>query len=126
VRFWDVDSGDMLKVFTDSTPILIAFCMRHHHQAFVSASCRVLRLVDSQNGAVLQKFRLESEIRSLQLDSSGLLLFAGTRSVRCILTEPQFVIFIRRRVPNVFHMCTKCVPSVPNVCQMCSKCSKCV
>jgi WD40 repeat protein len=81
VRFWAVDSGEMLKVFTDSSPVPVAIFLQFSPQVFVAANSNaVLRLVNMQNGTVLQKLKVETEVRALQFDDTGLHLFAGTKS----------------------------------------------
>merc|ERR1712232_589936 len=42
-------------------------------------SNRVLRLVDSANGTVLQKLTMDAEVRRLKFDDTGLFLLAGTK-----------------------------------------------
>lgn len=81
VRFWNVDSGEMQKVFTDSSPVPVATFLPFSPQVFVAANSNaVLRLVNVQNGMVLQKLKVETEVRALKFDDSGTFLFAGTKS----------------------------------------------
>lgn len=81
VRFWSVDSGEMLKVFTDSSPVPVATFLPFNPQVFVAANSNaVLRLVHVANGTVLQKLKVETEVRALKFDDTGLLLLAGTKS----------------------------------------------
>lgn len=81
VRFWNIDSGEMLKVFTDSSPVPVATFLPFNPQVFVAANSNaVLRLVNVQNGMVLQKLRVETEVRALKFDDTGLFLLAGTKS----------------------------------------------
>jgi len=81
VRFWGVDSGEMLKVFTDSSPVPVAAFLPFNPQVFVAANSNaVLRLVNVQNGMVLQKLKVETEVRSLKFDDTGLFLLAGTKN----------------------------------------------
>eukprot|EP00930_Biecheleria_cincta_P008752 TRINITY_DN1102_c0_g4_i1.p1 TRINITY_DN1102_c0_g4~~TRINITY_DN1102_c0_g4_i1.p1 ORF type:complete len:1698 (-),score=377.82 TRINITY_DN1102_c0_g4_i1:140-5233(-) len=81
VRFWNVDSGEMLKVFTDSSPVPVASFLPFNPQVFVAANSNaVLRLVNVQNGMVLQKLKVETEVRALKFDDTGLFLLAGTKS----------------------------------------------
>lgn len=81
VRFWGVDSAEMLKVFTDSSPVPVAAFLPFNPQVFVAANSNaVLRLVNVQNGMVLQKLKVETEVRALKFDDSGLFLLAGTKN----------------------------------------------
>merc|ERR1719201_2590149 len=81
VRFWSVDSGEMLKVFTDSSPVPVASFLPFNPSVFVAANSNaVLRLVNVQNGQVLQKLKVETEVRALKFDDTGLFLIAGTKN----------------------------------------------
>eukprot|EP00927_Polykrikos_kofoidii_P034051 TRINITY_DN28881_c0_g1_i1.p1 TRINITY_DN28881_c0_g1~~TRINITY_DN28881_c0_g1_i1.p1 ORF type:complete len:1724 (+),score=363.79 TRINITY_DN28881_c0_g1_i1:63-5234(+) len=81
VRFWGVDTGEMLKVFTDSSPVPVAAFLPFNPQVFVAANSNaVLRLVNVQNGTVLQKLKVETEVRALKFDDTGLFLLAGTKN----------------------------------------------
>mmetsp|Transcript_70275 Transcript_70275/g.168404 ORF Transcript_70275/g.168404 Transcript_70275/m.168404 type:complete len:1729 (+) Transcript_70275:106-5292(+) len=81
VRFWGVDNGEMLKVFTDSSPVPVAAFLPFNPQVFVAANSNaVLRLVNVQNGMVLQKLKVETEVRALRFDDTGLFLLAGTKN----------------------------------------------
>mmetsp|Transcript_140004 Transcript_140004/g.314355 ORF Transcript_140004/g.314355 Transcript_140004/m.314355 type:complete len:238 (+) Transcript_140004:68-781(+) len=71
----------MVKVFTDSSPIPVAAFLPFNPQVFVAANSNaVLRLVNVQNGGVLQKLKVETEVRSLKFDDTGLFLLAGTKN----------------------------------------------
>eukprot|EP00927_Polykrikos_kofoidii_P024116 TRINITY_DN219_c0_g1_i1.p1 TRINITY_DN219_c0_g1~~TRINITY_DN219_c0_g1_i1.p1 ORF type:complete len:1712 (+),score=344.09 TRINITY_DN219_c0_g1_i1:102-5237(+) len=81
VRFWGVDTGEMLKVFTDSSPVPVAAFLPFNPQVFVAANSNaVLRLVNVANGMVLQKLKVETEVRALKFDDTGLFLLAGTKN----------------------------------------------
>uniref|UniRef100_A0A7S4RL88 Anaphase-promoting complex subunit 4 WD40 domain-containing protein n=1 Tax=Alexandrium monilatum TaxID=311494 RepID=A0A7S4RL88_9DINO len=81
VRFWCIDSGDMLKVFTDSSPVTVALFQPFNPQVYVSANSNaVLHLANVANGSVLQKLKMEAEVRALKFDDSGMFLLAGTKS----------------------------------------------
>lgn len=81
VRFWSAESGEMLKVFTDSSPALVAAFLPFNPQVFVAAnSNRVVRLVNVVLGSVIQKLKVESEIRALRFDDTGLFCLAGTKN----------------------------------------------
>jgi len=81
VRFWNIDTGEMLKVFTDSSPVPVATFLPFNPQVFVAANSNaVLRLVNVSNGMVLQKLKVETEVRALKFDDTGTFLLAGTKS----------------------------------------------
>jgi len=81
VRFWCIESSEMLKVFTDSSPVPVAQFLPCNPQVFVAANSNaVLRLVNVANGMVLQKLKVETEVRALKFDDSGMFLLAGTKS----------------------------------------------
>jgi len=81
VRFWSVESGDMLKVFSDSSPALVALYLPFNPSLFVAANSNsILRVVNIQNGHVLQKLKFESEVRAMKFDDLGMHLVAGTKS----------------------------------------------
>jgi len=81
VRFWGIESGEMLKVFTDSSPVPVALFLPFNPQVFVAANSNaVLRLVNVLNGMVLQKLKVETEVRALAFDDTGSFLLAGTKS----------------------------------------------
>ena len=47
VRFWGVDSGEMLKVFTDAAPVYVAVFLPFNPQVFIAANANAfLRLVN--------------------------------------------------------------------------------
>jgi len=91
-RFWDVQSGEMLKVFTDSAPVPVACFLPFNANVFVAANSNaVLRLVNVQNGLVLQKLKVETEVRALQFDETANFLLAGTKngSIHVLETTDQ-------------------------------------
>jgi len=81
VRFWGIETGEILKVFTDSSPVPVALFLPFNPQVFVAANSNaVLRLVNVLNGMVLQKLKVETEVRALTFDDTGSFLLAGTKS----------------------------------------------
>jgi WD40 repeat protein len=71
----------MLKVFTDSSPVPVACFLPFNPAVFIAANSNaVLRLVNVQNGQVLQKLKVETEVRALRFDDTGLFLLAGTKN----------------------------------------------
>ncbi|PHJ18572.1 myosin f, partial [Cystoisospora suis] len=96
IRFWHVDSGDMLKVFTDSSPALSAAFLPFNPTAFVASNSNsILRLVCSTTGRVIQKLKVESEVRALKFDDTGLFCFAGTKAGAVHVLEASDTINIR-------------------------------
>ena len=56
--------------------------MLHFNEVFVAANSNaVLRLVDMQNGMVLQKLKVETEVRTLKFDDTGMFLLVGGREL---------------------------------------------
>eukprot|EP01055_Gregarina_sp_Pseudo9_P005770 Gregarina_sp_Pseudo_9__5769@NODE_856_length_2129_cov_51_051196_g804_i0_p1_GENE_NODE_856_length_2129_cov_51_051196_g804_i0NODE_856_length_2129_cov_51_051196_g804_i0_p1_ORF_typecomplete_len507_score120_49ANAPC4_WD40/PF12894_7/0_61ANAPC4_WD40/PF12894_7/5_6e05ANAPC4_WD40/PF12894_7/0_0073ANAPC4_WD40/PF12894_7/0_0017WD40/PF00400_32/2_7e02WD40/PF00400_32/3_6e08WD40/PF00400_32/1_6e02WD40/PF00400_32/3_1e02WD40/PF00400_32/0_64WD40/PF00400_32/0_22Ge1_WD40/PF16529_5/1_6e08Ge1_WD40/PF16529_5/0_16Ge1_WD40/PF1 len=80
VRFWDLRRGYLSKIFIDSVPVLTAaFLPTAPHLFLTSNSKQVVRLADSVLGHVLQRMKVDSELRALCFDTSGLNLIAGTK-----------------------------------------------
>ncbi|KFH09200.1 myosin F [Toxoplasma gondii VAND] len=96
VRFWHVDTGDMLKVFTDSSPALAAAFLPFNPTAFVASNSNsILRLVCATSGRVIQKLKVESEVRALKFDDTGLFCFAGTKAGAVHVLEASDTVNIR-------------------------------
>ena len=80
MRVWRVDNGETLKAFTDSAPLPTAAFLPHDSRVLVVANSNaVLKLVDVENGSLLQNLKIGSEVRALKVDDTGLFLFAGTK-----------------------------------------------
>eukprot|EP00923_Selenidium_pygospionis_P020577 GHVN01035523.1.p1 GENE.GHVN01035523.1~~GHVN01035523.1.p1 ORF type:complete len:1282 (-),score=179.66 GHVN01035523.1:2011-5454(-) len=80
LRLWDVATGEMRRVFSDTSPALVAaFLPLLPNTVVTSNSQSVLRFFEVGNGTVLQKLKLESEVRTLCFDDTGLFCFAGTK-----------------------------------------------
>ena len=78
VRVWLVDSGEMLNVFPDSSPVQVASFLPTNPSVLVAAnSDAILRLLSVQSGAVLQELRVETDVMALAFDDTGFFLFAG-------------------------------------------------
>ncbi|XP_954003.1 myosin, putative [Theileria annulata] len=79
IRAWNVLTGELIKVFNDSYPGLsIQF---HPLQPNYFLSCNsnpTLRIVDYNEGTVIQKTKIKSEIRCLIFDDTRLNVLAGT------------------------------------------------
>eukprot|EP01068_Selenidium_serpulae_P014992 Selendium_serpulae@DN6166_c0_g1_i2.p1 len=81
VRFWDVETGDMQKVFTDSSPAMVAAFLPFNPSLVVCSNANsVLRFVNINTGHVTQKLKVGSEVRTLTFDDTGLFCFAGTKN----------------------------------------------
>lgn len=120
VRIWDVDSGELLKVFTDKSPICLAMFLPRHPQLFMLANKHcILRLTDERNGTVLQRLKLQTEVRALEVDDTGLLVFAGTRNGTIHVLEVSEVgssvaLQLKFSVP-VASGCMTCMTFVPTL-----------
>eukprot|EP00927_Polykrikos_kofoidii_P033783 TRINITY_DN28629_c0_g1_i1.p1 TRINITY_DN28629_c0_g1~~TRINITY_DN28629_c0_g1_i1.p1 ORF type:complete len:1639 (-),score=351.19 TRINITY_DN28629_c0_g1_i1:61-4977(-) len=83
-RIWDVATGENLTIFTDSSPVVVASRVPRTKDIFVTANAKALvRLINSETGAVLQKLKVEHEVRALTFDTdygSGCFLILGTRA----------------------------------------------
>eukprot|EP01054_Gregarina_sp_Poly1_P001544 Gregarina_sp_Poly_1__1543@NODE_138_length_13117_cov_118_636935_g123_i0_p1_GENE_NODE_138_length_13117_cov_118_636935_g123_i0NODE_138_length_13117_cov_118_636935_g123_i0_p1_ORF_typecomplete_len1982_score361_18Myosin_head/PF00063_21/1_8e221ANAPC4_WD40/PF12894_7/17ANAPC4_WD40/PF12894_7/2_3e07ANAPC4_WD40/PF12894_7/0_0035ANAPC4_WD40/PF12894_7/1_5e05WD40/PF00400_32/1_9e10WD40/PF00400_32/1e02WD40/PF00400_32/1_8e02WD40/PF00400_32/0_53WD40/PF00400_32/0_00034Ge1_WD40/PF16529_5/0_00094Ge1_WD40/PF16529_5/1_7 len=80
VRFWDLRHGYPSKIFSDSVPVLVAAFLPTDPRFFLTSNSRqVVRVVDSEQGQVVQRMKVDSEIRALCFDTSGLNLIAGTK-----------------------------------------------
>jgi WD40 repeat protein len=59
VRFWNVDTGEVVKVFTDSSPVPCGIFLPFNPKVFVAANSNaVLRLVNIDHGGILQKLKV--------------------------------------------------------------------
>merc|ERR1719201_3011937 len=115
VRFWSVDTGEMLKVFTDSSPVPVAAFLPFNPSVFVAANSNaVLRLVNAMNGQVLQKLKVETEVRALKFDDTGLFLLAGTKngSIHVLEVSNSSSLKFRFRV-NLTRGGVTCITFVP-------------
>lgn len=80
LRFWDLSRGYLTKIFSDSVPVLMADFLPTEPRLFVTSNTRsLLRVVDSIDGRVQQRMKVDSEIRAVCFDTCGLNLIAGTR-----------------------------------------------
>ena len=99
LRFWSVDTGDMLvSVFLFEEVTMASFLPYHPDVCVVATSSAALRLIDVQNvGQVVQELNVESEVRALRFDDTGLFLLAGgTKGFLHVLEVSS-----RRRVARV-------------------------
>eukprot|EP00398_MALV-I-01_sp_L67-1_P001020 gene1020-572_t len=140
VRFWNVDTGELVRVFTDSSPVPCGLCMPFDPQNFVVANSNaVLRIVNIQHGGILQKLKVESEVRAMTFDESGLFLFAGTKIGSIIVLEAvktsefthslQFKFTFKSHLdPKIMEQpvcgkhCTQCKMSWPSHYNGCPQC----
>ncbi|EZG57259.1 myosin F [Gregarina niphandrodes] len=80
VRFWDYRHGYPAKIFSDSVPILVAKMMPTNPKCFFTSNAKsVIRLVNSEEGQVVQRMKVDSEIRAICFDVAGLNMLAGTK-----------------------------------------------
>uniref|UniRef100_A0A3B0N4X2 Myosin, putative n=1 Tax=Theileria annulata TaxID=5874 RepID=A0A3B0N4X2_THEAN len=90
IRAWNVLTGELIKVFNDSYPGLsIQF---HPLQPNYFLSCNsnpTLRIVDYNEGTVIQKTKIKSEIRCLIFDDTRLNVLAGTERGSISVYESQ-------------------------------------
>ncbi|CBZ56289.1 Myosin, related [Neospora caninum Liverpool] len=116
VRFWHVDTGDMLKVFTDSSPALAAAFLPFNPTAFVASNSNsILRLVCATSGRVIQKLKVESEVRALKFDDTGLFCFAGTKAGAVHVLEASDTINIRFKFKTTLGKgAVTCITFVPS------------
>jgi len=79
VRFWDVNSGEMLKVFVGGAPVTAAALLPFNSQIFVATtSNESIHVVHQRSGCHMQTIRLETSIGVLKFDALGRSLLAGT------------------------------------------------
>merc|ERR1712096_265380 len=72
VRIWGVDSGQMLRVFTDRSHVLVVTYLPLNPQLFAAAnSSAKVRIANSHDGTVTQTLRMETVVYALQFDNTG-------------------------------------------------------
>ena len=80
MRVWGVDDGELLWVFEDISLVLAAAFLPHDSLVLVVANCNpILKLLNVENGRVLQNLKITSTVLALKFDDTGLFLFAGTK-----------------------------------------------
>ncbi|CDJ39994.1 hypothetical protein ETH_00037495, partial [Eimeria tenella] len=88
IRFWAVNSGANVKVFTDSAAPLAAALLPFNPTVFITSNSNsLLRLVCSNTGKVLQKLKMDSEVRAIRFDDTGLFCFAGNKAGQLYVLE---------------------------------------
>ena len=88
LRIWHVDSGSLLKTFSDSSPVTTALYLPLNPAVCVVAnSDRILRLVNVSACEVVHKLLMLSEVRALTFDDTGCFLFAGTSDGDVLVLE---------------------------------------
>eukprot|EP00746_Dinoflagellata_sp_MGD_P010142 gnl/MRDRNA2_/MRDRNA2_120859_c0_seq1.p1 gnl/MRDRNA2_/MRDRNA2_120859_c0~~gnl/MRDRNA2_/MRDRNA2_120859_c0_seq1.p1 ORF type:complete len:523 (+),score=83.90 gnl/MRDRNA2_/MRDRNA2_120859_c0_seq1:44-1612(+) len=81
ICFWSVDAGEMIRKFTDSSPVHIAAFLPFNPEVLAAASSNaMLRLMNVNNGRIQQTLKFETEASALSFDDTGLFLFAGTKN----------------------------------------------
>ncbi|ETW59707.1 hypothetical protein PFMC_04516 [Plasmodium falciparum CAMP/Malaysia] len=81
IKIWEVSSGFLLKVFSDSSATLSVLLFPTNLDIFLCSNCTsLLRIVNLNSGQVYQKIKVESEIRALEMDDTCLNIFAGSKN----------------------------------------------
>lgn len=116
VRFWSLETGDILKVFADSAfCVAMAFLPFNPSLLVVSNANAVLRVVDTRDGKVLQRLRPESEIRCVTFDEAGLNCITGSRNgvvhVLDIKDDGKLQFRLKTKVSKAALTCLTYVPA---------------
>jgi len=78
LRLWDVDTGGLLQVFTDTCAFEAGAFVPLRQELLVAVNARgLLRVIDTTTGATVQRLRLSVGARALAFDATGEYLFAG-------------------------------------------------
>ncbi|CRG95016.1 myosin C, putative, partial [Plasmodium gallinaceum] len=81
IKIWEVSTGFLLKVFSDSSATLSVLLFPTNLDIFLCSNCTsLLRIVNLNSGQVYQKIKVESEIRALEMDDTCLNIFAGSKN----------------------------------------------
>ncbi|CDU20108.1 myosin F, putative [Plasmodium yoelii] len=88
IKIWEVSTGFLLKVFSDSSATLSVLLFPTNLDIFLCSNCTsLLRMVNLNSGQVYQKIKVESEIRALEMDYTCLNIFAGSKNGTIYLLE---------------------------------------
>ncbi|SCL97924.1 myosin C, putative [Plasmodium berghei] len=88
IKIWEVSTGFLLKVFSDSSATLSVLLFPTNLDIFLCSNCTsLLRIVNLNSGQVYQKIKVESEIRALEMDYTCLNIFAGSKNGTIYLLE---------------------------------------
>lgn len=122
VRLCLVDSGQLLKCFTDHCSVIQALFLPVDPSAVVCVnSSAIWRLVDVKNGEVKQNLQLEKCVRSIAFDDRGRFLFAGDlggfMSVFDAANVPNFRLRFRTKIAryDLLHRFRRCCSWVSSV-----------
>ncbi|GAW82273.1 myosin C [Plasmodium gonderi] len=115
IKIWEVSTGFLLKVFSDSSATLSVLLLPSNLNLFVCSNCTsLLRIVNVNNGHVNQKIKFESEIRTLEMDDTGLNIFAGSKNGTIYILELIYNERIEIKFKLLFSLspitCIKFVP----------------
>ncbi|OEH75849.1 myosin f [Cyclospora cayetanensis] len=116
IRFWAVDSGANVKVFADSAAPLAAALLPFNPSVFIASNSNsLLRLVCSNTGKVLQKMKMESEVRAIRFDDTGLFCFAGNKAGQlCVLEASDNATLTYKYKLNISKGAITCITFVPS------------
>ncbi|UKK00584.2 myosin [Theileria orientalis] len=90
IRAWNVMTGELVKVFNDSYPGLCIYFHPLQPNLFFSCNSNpTLRIVDYNEGTVVQKIRTKSELRCLAFDDTRLNILAGSERGSITVYESQ-------------------------------------
>ncbi|SCP05468.1 myosin C, putative [Plasmodium ovale] len=88
IKIWEVCTGFLLKVFSDSSASLSVLLFPTNFDIFLCSNCTsLLRVVNLNSGHLYQKIKVESDIRSLEIDTTCLSIFAGSKTGTIYLLE---------------------------------------
>ncbi|ANQ09648.1 Myosin [Plasmodium coatneyi] len=118
IKIWEVSTGFLLKVFSDSSATLSVLLLPTNLDLFLCSNCTsLLRIVNVNTGHVNQKIKLESEIRTLEMDDTGLNIFAGSKNGTIYILEIVHNERLEIRFKLLFSLspitCIRFVPKQP-------------
>lgn len=105
ICFWSVDAGEMIRKFTDSSPVHVAAFLPSDPEVLAAASSNaMLRLVNVNNGRVQQTLNVETEVFALTFDDTGRFLLAGTKNGSIHVLEVKFKFKVRSTLQFKFKV----------------------
>ncbi|EDL44354.1 myosin PfM-C, putative [Plasmodium vivax] len=118
IKIWEVATGFLLKVFSDSSATLSVLLLPTNLDLFLCSNCTsLLRIVNVNTGHVNQKIKFESEIRTLEIDDTGLNIFAGSKNGTLYILEIVLNERVEIRFKLLFSLspitCIRFVPKQP-------------
>jgi len=114
VRMWCV-SGNLLKVFTDSSAVLAAAQLPRDESSLVVASAHaMLRVVGLDNGRSLNRLKFEAAVTAITFDDTGLFLLAGTQVGSVSVLEAREASSVALKLRGILgRHCVSCLTFVP-------------